>query len=95
MAVNETIVTGRYFRKLIDAANRQWQRFSFWTKASDVEFDDGKNAEEKIIELKNRINELSGIIETLKIKINAINTSLPYKITFNDEIMNIEDDKRN
>ena len=48
MTVNETIVTGRYFRKLIDAATRQWQRFSFWTKASDVEFDDGKNAQDKL-----------------------------------------------
>ena len=25
-----------------------WQRLSYWTKASDVEFDDGKTAEEKI-----------------------------------------------
>lgn len=48
MAVNETIVTGRKFRKLIDAATRQWQRISFWHKASDCEFDDGKTAEEKL-----------------------------------------------
>lgn len=47
MAVNEQIVTGRKFRKLIDEANKLWQRISFWTKASDVEFNDGKNAETK------------------------------------------------
>ena len=48
MAINETIVTGRKFRKLIDEATKQWQRISFWTKASDVEFNDGKTAEEKL-----------------------------------------------
>lgn len=42
MAVNETIVTGRKFRKCIDAASKAWQRISFWTKSSDVEFEDGK-----------------------------------------------------
>lgn len=48
MAVNETIVTGRKFRKCIDAATKAWQRISFWTKSSDVEFEDGKNAETKL-----------------------------------------------
>ena len=51
MAVNEVIVTGRKFRKLLDEATRLWQRISFWTKASDVEFDDGKTAEEKVFNL--------------------------------------------
>lgn len=48
MAVNEEIVTGRKFRKLIDEATKLWQRISFWTKASDVEFDDGQTAETKV-----------------------------------------------
>lgn len=48
MAVNEEIVTGRKFRKLIDEVNKIWQRISFWTKASDVEFDDAKTAEIKV-----------------------------------------------
>ena len=46
--INETIVTGRKFRKLIDEANKLWQRISFWTKSSDVEFDDGNDAETKL-----------------------------------------------
>ena len=46
--VNEVIVTGRVKRRLIDQAAKLWQRLSYWTKASDVEFDDGKTAEEKI-----------------------------------------------
>lgn len=48
MAVNEQIVTGRKFRKLVDEATKLWQRISFWTKASDVEFDDGSTAETKM-----------------------------------------------
>jgi len=48
MAINETIVTGRKFRKCIDEATKLWQRFSFWSRAEDTEFDDGKNAEIKL-----------------------------------------------
>ncbi len=48
MAVNETIVTGRKFRYLLDEAGKLWQRISFWTKACDVEFDDGQTAEQKL-----------------------------------------------
>lgn len=46
--VNEQIVTGRKFRKLVDEATKLWQRISFWTRASDVEFNDGSTAETKM-----------------------------------------------
>lgn len=52
MAINEEIVTGRKFRKLVDEATKLWQKISFWTKACDVEFDDGFTAEQKIGSLK-------------------------------------------
>ena len=55
--VNEQIVIGRAFRKLVDQANNVWMKISFWTKASDVEFDDGKNAEEKFSELKKFVSD--------------------------------------
>ena len=58
MAIRETIVTGRKFRKCIDEINRIWQRISFWTKACDVEFDDGKTAEEKL-------GKIDGITDSL------------------------------
>lgn len=48
MAINEIVVTGRIFRRLIDKSAKLWQRISWWTKASDVEFDDGKTAEHKL-----------------------------------------------
>ena len=45
MAINETISTGNKYRRLKDATNKVWQRLSFWTKASDVEFDNGYTAQ--------------------------------------------------
>ena len=45
MAINETISTGNKYRRLKDASTKLWQRLSFWTKASDVEFDNGATAE--------------------------------------------------
>lgn len=49
--VEETIITGRKYR-IWDAVNNIWKRVSYWTKASDVEFDDGQNAEDKLGTLK-------------------------------------------
>lgn len=46
--VNEVIVTGRVKRRLIDKVAKLWQRLSYWTHASDVEFDDGKTAQQKV-----------------------------------------------
>lgn len=48
MAINERITTGRKFRRLIDKEAKLWQRISWWTKASDVEFNNGKTAEQKL-----------------------------------------------
>lgn len=47
MVINEQIVSS-YYRRLIDKSAKLWQRISFWTKSSDVEFNDGKTAEEKV-----------------------------------------------
>ena len=66
MAVNEQIVTGRKFRKLIDEASRLWLRISFWTKASDVEFDDGEDAETKFFTIKLVIENLKEAFQNFK-----------------------------
>lgn len=58
MAVNEQIVSGRKYRRFLDPATRLWQRISYWTMASDVEFTDGKNAEEKFSELDSSTKNL-------------------------------------
>ena len=56
--MSETIVTGKKYRILTDVAQKVWQRVSFWTKSSDVEFDDGKTAETKV-------GAISGITDSL------------------------------
>ena len=79
MAVNEQIVTGRKFRKLIDEANKIWQRISFWTKSSDVEFEDGKNAETKLGAINGITSDLSceeSTIAASAAALNQVNRSL-------------------
>ncbi|MDO4333806.1 MAG: hypothetical protein Q4C58_14140 [Eubacteriales bacterium] len=46
MAVTETIKSSAY--RVWDAASSAWKKYSFWTKSSDVAFNDGKNAEAKL-----------------------------------------------
>lgn len=79
MAINETIVTGRKFRKLIDEATKLWQRISFWTKASDVEFDDGSDAETKV-------GAINGITDSLTSTSSNIVASAKAIKTINDKI---------
>lgn len=51
---DENIVNGKKYKVL---QNGIWKILSFFTKASDVEFDDGMNAEEKMQEIDtNKIN---------------------------------------
>ena len=74
MAVNEQIVTGRKFRKLIDESNKLWQRISFWTKSSDVEFDDGKDAETKIGAIDGITDSLVSTSSRIAASAKAVNT---------------------
>lgn len=57
--INEQIVTGRAHRVLIDKVAKLWQRISFWTKASDVEFNDGNTAETKVGAIKGITTDLN------------------------------------
>ena len=59
MAINETIVTGKYFRQLVDKTNKKWNRYSFWNKAKDTEFEDGLNAETKLGAIKGITSNLN------------------------------------
>ena len=83
MAINETIVTGRKFRKCIDAVNKTWQRISFWTKSSDVEFEDGKNAETKL-------GAIDGITDSLVDTSSRMAASAKAVSTLNNNLTNIE-----
>lgn len=46
MILDEEIVSSVY--RVFDKAKGLWQRKSFWNKAKDTEFEDGKTAEEKL-----------------------------------------------
>lgn len=46
--MSTNIVTGKKYHILTDLTNKVWSIISFWTKASDVEFNDGKSAETKL-----------------------------------------------
>lgn len=48
---DNNVISGRKYRAYLDPDNNKWSDISFWTLASDVEFSDGKNAEEKIEEI--------------------------------------------
>ena len=52
MAVNEEIVTGKKFRRLVDVATNKWRRYSFWNKAKDTECEDGTDVETKVGAIK-------------------------------------------
>lgn len=87
MAVNETIVTGRKFRKLVDEANKLWQRISFWTKASDVEFNDGSNAETKL-------GNIAGVTDSLTSTSSNVAASAKAVKELNDKITELNSDIR-
>ena len=82
MAINETIVTGRKLRKCINAATKQWQRFSIWSKASDTEFNDGKTAETKVGAIDGITDSLASTSSRVAASAKALNT-INAKITVN------------
>ena len=60
--MQEEIVSGKKFRRLIDAATDKWQRISFWSKASDCVMED-ENGNETTVE--NEIQDIKNNIETI------------------------------
>lgn len=79
MAVNEQIVTGRKFRKLVDGTTKLWERISFWKKASDVEFNDGNNFEIKV-------GAINGITDSLTSTSSNVVASAAAIKALNDKI---------
>lgn len=79
MAINEQIVTGRKFRRLKNEETKLWERLSIWTKAVDVEFNDGKNAETKV-------GAINGITDSLTSTSSNIVASAKAVKTLNDKI---------
>ena len=79
MAINEQIVTGRKFRRLKNEETKLWERLSIWKKAVDVEFNDGKNAQTKVV-------AINGITDSLTSTSSNIVASAKAVKTLNDKI---------
>lgn len=82
MAVNERIVTGRKFRRLIDKEAKLWQRISWWTRSNDVECDDGKTVEQKIGDINgitSFLNDRHDLAASIS-SVNSVNEELQYRI---------------
>lgn len=82
MAVNESIITGRKWRRLIDKATGLWQRISYWTHSSDVEFNDGKNAETKV-------GAIDGITDSLASTSSRVAASAKAVSTLNNNLSGV------
>lgn len=85
MAIQETIKTGRKYRKCIDntSCNKKWERYSFWSKASDVEFNDGTTVENKMGSFKGvttNENQSAGYAADVTL-LKSIKTALTNSIT--------------
>lgn len=79
MAINETISTGNKYRRLKDASTKLWQRLSFWTKASDVEFDNGATAEASLGNIQgitDSVNSNSSTVAASAAAVNTLNSKL-------------------
>ncbi|MCM1232122.1 MAG: hypothetical protein NC489_18530 [Ruminococcus flavefaciens] len=88
MAINEVTVIGRVFRKLIDKENMRWLKISYWTHSSDVEFRDGRTAEEKL----GQINGISSDTNMSRADIAASTKSIyEIKQSFQDGVNSIYD----
>lgn len=70
--MSEQIVTGKKYRILADAANRVWHRISFWTKASDVELNNGKSVET----FYSDYTTTSGTVSSLSTTVSGLNTTV-------------------
>ncbi len=69
MALSEKILTGRKFRQ---KSGNGWIRYSFWTKSTDIEFTDGKNAEQKVEGINSQITALNHSLALLNQNIKNI-----------------------
>lgn len=79
--MKEQIVTGKKFRILTDVTSRLWHVISFWTKAQDVEFNDGTNAQSKL-------GNIVGISDSLTSTASNVAASAKAVKIINDKVVN-------
>ena len=84
----EVVKTGKIYRILSDEVNKIWDKISFWNKASDTEFNDGKNAETKlgaINGITDSLNSTSSNIAASAKALNQLNGNLGGLSFYEDE----------
>ena len=64
--------TGKSYN-IFDKVNNVWNKISFWHKASDCEFNDGKTAQTKVGAIDGITSDLSGESETVAASIKCVN----------------------
>lgn len=64
--------TGKSYN-IFDKVNNVWNKISFWHKASDCEFNDGKTAQTKLGAIDGITSDLSGESETVAASIKCVN----------------------
>lgn len=78
---SENIVSKK-FRILVDKSQRLYERISFWTRASDVEFNSGKNAQDTL-------GNIYGISDSLTSTSSNIAASTAAVKAINDKVTNV------
>ena len=64
--------TGKSYN-IFDKVNNVWNKISFWHKASDCEFNDGKTAQTKLGAINGITSDLSGEAEDVAASIKCVN----------------------
>ena len=80
--------TGKSYN-IFDKVNNVWNKISFWHKASDCEFNDGKTAQTKLGAIDGITSDLSGESETVAASIkcvNQLNSSLEESLVASDNL---------
>ena len=83
---DENIVTGKKYKVL---QNGIWNIFSFFTKASDVTFDDGTTAEEKIQDIETNGITKNDVVDNLE----STSTDLPLSANQGNVLKNMLGDQ--
>ena len=74
--IDDVIIKGRAYR-VFDEVNEIWKRMSYWTAASDVYFEDGKNAEDVIEDLTESMEQsIEEVNETLSSKSDDLSETI-------------------
>ena len=68
----EQIMTNKHYRVMYDLTNKIWHRISFWKKAQDIEFDNGRRLQDTCGAIDGITDSLTSTSSTTAASANAI-----------------------